>query len=610
MRILSGIVGLCLLFLFSGLVVNQIFLYPKYKKEEIRQNQRRIIIPGPRGNIYDREGRLLVGNRPRYSAVVFLNELRPEFRKEYFRLLEQGRERNYQLQIDARANVVQNYQDQVAEVLGRKLKVDPGDIERHFRSELLLPFPLISDLSPHEYALLLEQIPVQSKIQIYSSNARYYPYGSLAAHTLGYVGGTDEISTEGLPGEDLMTFSAKGFQGKTGIEKQFDDQLQGEAGLQIWVVDPSGFQHEPLATKPPVQGKDLKITLDAELQDIAELSIGERMGALVALDVKRGDLLVIASKPDYNLNDLSPYIPYAVAQDINDRGAWQNNALQGTFAPGSTFKVVVAMAGLRAGIIDEHSMTHCGGSYRIGTRTFHCWNRLGHGDIDLLSAIEHSCNVFFYQFGQDIGVDRISQEAIRFGFNEQTGIELPFESKQMLVPTREWKKENQGLAWFPGDTANFSIGQGFLRVTPLQMACFTAAFARRETRFKPTIIYDPYRQVSPSKRDIGLSDHDYNLVLHGMEMAGSVGTARLIKGRDSTLRVAGKTGTAQVRMKGGMGHLAWTIAFAPIEDPEIAIAVVIIGESVGDELGGGSTAAPIARPVMERFFEKRRAGVQ
>jgi len=610
MRVLTGIVALCLLFLLCGLFFNQILLYPRYKGEEVRQNQRRIIIPGPRGNIYDREGRLLVGNRPRYSAVVFLNELRPEFRKEYFRLLGEGHKRSYDLQIKARANVVQRYQDQVAEVLDRKLKVDAGDIERHFRSELLLPFPLISDLSPDEYALLLEQIPVQSKIQIYSSNARFYPYGSLAAHTLGYVGGTDEVSTEGLPGEDLMTFSAQGFQGKTGIEKAFDEQLQGQAGLQIWVVDPSGFQHEPLITRTPVQGKDLRITLDAELQDIAELSLGERMGALVALDIKRGDVLVMASKPDYNLNDLSPFIPYAVANDINERGAWQNNALQGTFAPGSTFKILVTIAGLRAGIITEDSMTHCGGSYRIGSRNFHCWNHLGHGDISTIHAIEHSCNVFFYQYGQEIGVDRISAEAKRFGLDTPTGIELPFESTNMLVPSREWKEENRGIPWFPGDTANFSIGQGFIRVTPLQMACFTAAFARRETQFKPTIIYDPYRQVIPSRRDIGLSDHDYNVVLQGMELAGSVGTARLIKGRDSTLRVAGKTGTAQVQMPGGMGHLAWTIAFAPIEDPEIAIATVIIGQSVSDELGGGSTAAPIARPVLERFFEKRNAGLQ
>jgi penicillin-binding protein 2 len=460
-------------------------------------------------------------------------------------------------------------------------------------------------MKPEEYALLLEQIPVQSPIQIFTANARYYPYGSLAAHTIGYVGNTQEINTDNLPFNDLMTFQARGYEGKTGIEKEFDKELQGESGMEIWVVDPSGFQFEPKVMETPVQGKDLNITLDSELQDIAEMGLGDQIGAVVALDVKRGDLLVMASKPDFDLNDLSPFISNRIAKDINDRGAWMNNALQGLYSPGSTFKVVTSLAGLRNGHIDENSTTYCSGSYSIGRSLFRCHNRAGHGEVNLHEALRVSCNVFFYHYSQKIGVDLISAEAKRFHFDQPTGIELPFEATNMIVPSKAWKKDKTGEPWYPGNTAHLSIGQGYLRVTPLQMACFTAAFARKETHFSPTIIYDPYRQSIPSKRDIKLPEFDYHLILDGMEAAAVDGTAKLIK--VPGVRIAAKTGTAQVQTPQGMTLLAWAICFAPIEDPEIAIAVMIQGQQ-GDSLGGGSTSVPIAQPILQRFFEKMGHG--
>jgi penicillin-binding protein 2 len=608
LRVVTYLLVVILTVLFVGLAYRQLFKSSEYSEKGARQTLRRIIIPGPRGNIYDRDGRLLVGNQPRYSAVVFLNELRPEFRQE-FKLLRNHYDTlpqdkvpsNGDIQIEARRNVVQRYIIEVGLAIGRNLEINFKDIERHFGQQLLLPFPLITDMEPEEYALLLEQIPVQSPIQIYTSNARYYPYGTLAAHTIGWVGNTEEMKTANLPGDDLMTFQERGYEGKTGMEKEFDQELQGESGLEIWVVDPSGFQFEPKVLKSPVQGNDLHITLDSELQDIAEMGLGDQIGAVVALDAKRGDLLVMASKPDYDLNDLSPFIPSSVAKDINDRGAWINLALQGLYSPGSTFKVITSMSGLRAGIIDEKSETYCSGSYSVAGRLFRCWNRVGHGTVNLHEAIRSSCNVFFYHFSQEIGVDRISAEAKYFHLDQPTGIELPFEATNMIVPSREWKKEKLGEPWYPGNTANLSIGQGSLRVTPLQMACFTAAFARKETNFKPIVIFDPYRQTVESKYDIKLPDFDYNLILDGMEAAATDGTAKLIK--VPGVRIAAKTGTAQVQTPQGMTHLAWAICFAPIEDPEIAVAVMIAGQQ-GDSLGGGSTSVPIAQPILQRFFEK------
>ncbi len=608
LRVVAYLLFMMLLVLSVGLGYRQLFKYSEYSEKGARQTLRRIIIPGPRGNIYDRDGRLLVGNRPRYSAIVFLNELRPEFREE-FKILRKHYDSlpkdkvpgSGDINIEARRNVVRRYINQVGSAIGRNLEINSDDIEKHFGQQLLLPFPLISDMAPEEYALLLEQIPVQSPIQIYTANARYYPYGNLAAHTLGYVGNTQEMDTDDLPGDDLMTFQARGYEGKTGIEKGFDEKLQGESGLEIWVVDPSGFQFQPKIQKTPVKGKDLQITLDSELQDIAEMGLGTQSGAVVALDAKRGDLLVMASKPDYDLNDLSPFISNKVAKDINERGAWISRPLQGLYSPGSTFKIVTAMAGLRGGFIDETTKSYCDGIFNLGRSQFRCWNRLGHGEVDLQEAIRVSCNVFFYEHSQDIGVDFISSEARRFHLHEPTGIELPFEANKMIVPTKEWKQETQNEPWYPGNTAHLSIGQGFLRVTPLQMACFTAAFARKETEFHPTIIFDPYRQTTVSRKDIGLMDKDYNLILEGMEAAATDGTAKLIK--VPGVRIAAKTGTAQVQTPQGMTHLAWTICFAPIEDPEIVIAVVIEGKQ-GDSLGGGSTAVPIAQPILERFFEK------
>ena len=608
LRVVTYLLIAVLLVLSGGLAYRQLLKFSEYSERGERQTLRRIVIPGPRGNIYDRDGRLLVGNRPRYSAVVFLNELRPEFRQE-FRSLRKHYDTmpsdevpgNGDIQIEARRNVVQRYITQVGKAIGRNLEINSRDIERHFGQQLLLPFPLISDMESEEYALLLEQIPVQSPIQIYTTNARYYPYGSLASHTIGYVGNTQEMDTKNLPGDDLMTFQARGYEGKTGIERQFDLDLQGKSGLQIWVVDPSGFQFESRVNKSPVQGKDLRVTLDSELQDIAEIGLGQQKGAVVALDVKRGDLLVMASKPDYDLNDLSPYIPTQIAKEINEQGAWLNRALQGVYSPGSTFKIITSVAGLREGILDESSQSHCSGSYSISRSTFRCWDHLGHGDVSLHDAIKMSCNVFYYQYSQEIGVDQISLEAKHFHLDEPTGIELPFEATNMLVPSREWKRESRGESWYPGETAHLSIGQGYLRVTPLQMACFTAAFARRETRFTPTIVFDPYRQAVGSRKDIGLPETDYKTILDGMEAAAVDGTAKLIK--VPGVRIAAKTGTAQVQTPDGMTHLAWSISFAPIEDPEIAIAVMVEGER-GDSLGGGSTSVPIAQPILQRFFEK------
>src|SRR5581483_7403263 len=307
------VVGGLLCLLAGGLAWQQLLRADVYHERERQQNERRILVPGPRGNIYDREGRLLVGNRPRFAAVLYLNELRREFRREYIRVRKNYRALGdkdipsaSQLEQIARVSVVQSYLDKVNTILGRDEKVDSRNLMRHFSDAPLLPYVLIDDLKPEEYARLLERLPVASPLQLYTSSTRYYPHGSAAAHTLGFVSLNDDSDVSDFPGEELKTFAMKGTVGRDGIEARFDNQLQGETGGSIWRVDFAGFKVQPIEQRRPVQGHNLNLSLDIDLQQAAEQAIGDYTGAAAAIDVNTGEVLVLASKPDYDLNDFAP----------------------------------------------------------------------------------------------------------------------------------------------------------------------------------------------------------------------------------------------------------------------------------------------------------------
>jgi len=612
--------------LVGGLAWRQLIASREYEVIERRQTERRILMPGPRGDIYDRKGRLLVGNRPHYSAVVYLDDLRPEFREEYSTLIRAERERireEYEsapeeerppdpplpdyngLVWQARGNVVQRYIDTINRVTGRDDSLSERKLVRHFNEQLLLPLPLVEDLDPDQYARLVEQLAVQSPIEIHTGTARYYPYGELAAHTLGYVQSVNPEPGE-MPDDGIKTFTFKTKIGKTGLERSFDESLSGTTGSEIWRVDPLGFQHERLEMIPPEQGDDLITSIDVDLQQAAETALGDRTGAAVALDVRTGEVLVIASRPAYDLNRLSPFIPRATFDEINEAGAWLNRAHQLSYPPGSTFKLITSIAGLRHGAIDLQTEHDCQGVYRVGRRIFRCHARYGHGLVDLAAAIEGSCNVFYYAEGLRMGIDVLSEEAMRFGLNEKTGIEIPFETGRLVVPTKEWKREHIGAGWVPGDTANTAIGQGFLLVTPLQMAAATASIARGETRTRPTLralARAEALQVNHGGEPLGLSQRHANELWEGMQrVVGPDGTGRLVQ--IEGLNVAGKTGTADFRAHGEDVNLAWFVGFAPAEDPQIAVAVMVEGTSAADAFHGGSTAGPVAKDVFLEFMEQ------
>ncbi len=554
--------------------------------------------------------------------------MRREFRREYIEVVRRYRESETsgdlmrsdrpspaQFEQIARAQVVQRYLDQINRLLGRDEKVDMRELNRHFQQQLLLPYVLLDDLKPEEFARLIEQLPVQSPLQVFTSSTRYYPNGSTAAHVLGYVRATDEVSTDEAGGEDLKTFAFKGTAGRDGLELQYDPLLQGETGSAIYRVDPAGFRvNPPLEKHAPHQGERLDISLDLDLQVAAEKAIEQfetLKGAVVALDVRTGEVLVLASKPDYDLNEFSPRLSTAAAQKIHESGAWTDLAIAGVYPPGSTFKLVTAIAGLRCGLISPDSFTaDCEGTMRIGNRTFYCDKSPSgyqhHGIIALREAIAQSCDIYFYTVGLKIGPDVMAAEARRFHLDQPTGIDLPYEVRRMLIPDPAWKKRVRDEAWFAGDTANMAIGQGDVGVTPMDMACFVASLARGETTTRPTLLHDPHRARQHTE-PIGLTPAQFAAIVDGMEGCTINGTAKIFATPTygiPGLRIAGKTGTAQTTRDGNKINIAWFVCFAPVENPQIAVAVAIEGDTPGEQFAGGRYSAPVAQALLKAWFEK------
>ncbi len=601
-----------------GLVFQQIWRSDLAETKATKQSQNRILVPGPRGNIYDRNGKILVGNRPRFAVVLYLEELRTEIYREYIAIRKAYREEDdkdapssSQMTDIARFSIVEKYLDRVDRALDRDTELNAHSLSRHFNAQRMLPFTLIDDLQREEYARLLEQLPVNSPLQLYTTSSRFYPYGAAAAHTLGFVSSNNDIEiNDEFPGQDLMTFKMAGTTGRDGLESQFEKRLQGKAGGTVYRVDPGGYRVESLHRRLPVQGQNVISSLDIDLQLAAESRLREyeMAASAVALDVNTGEVLVMASLPDYNLNDFSPRLSQRVAIDIAERGAWINRPNSGLYPPGSAFKILITIAGMKEQLIGPDSMTNCGGHFRVGNRLFPCHDGHAHGEIALRTAIAKSCNVFYYDHGQEIGADAIARTAREFGFGERTGLNLPNETGGSLVPDPAWKRERRGSGWVPGDTANLSIGQGFMLVTPMQMATFTASVARGQTRTTPYLDHKPNRSVQRTA-PIGLSPANYAALIEGMEECTISGTSRTSftttqSMRIPGLRVAGKTGTAQKRTPKGTINFAWFIAFAPIENPQVAVAIIVEGDIPGEETGGGSFSAPVAHEIFKVWAEK------
>lgn len=602
--------GLVYLYLGWGLILRQLIQHHHFESIEKQQSYRRIIQIAPRGNIYDRNGKLLAGNRPRFSIVAHLPELQREFREAYRKRVRELKQEGLEVQpnleqANARNDIIQRYLTQINEQLGQNYKIDKKSLERHFSQNRLIPYPLVVDLSTEEFAKLIEFFPKDSPIQLQTDATRFYPYDALASHVIGYASPTTEISKEDLIGSNFKTFNARGTVGRAGVESYFDSQLRGRNGGEIWIVNPSGEQSECIFHQEVTRGNDLLLSIDVDLQKVAENALRNEIGCIVMSDIHTGEVLVLANKPNYNLNELTPFIPQSVYDKINAEGGWLNQATQGLYPTGSVFKLMTYLYLLQTHRINAESRCVCNGGIQVGNRFIRCNNHYERGELEFTRALAKSCNTFPIEYILEAPLPQYIAAIKEMGFGSKTGIELPYETSHTLVPTPEWKKAHGYSRWTPGDTANLAIGQGYLLVSPIQFNAFTASLAARRKHTQLTILHDPtHRQsMAASAEPLILSDEAYQTLLQGMIECVEYGSGRRCQIKNLT--VAAKTGTAQVNDHGKKSHLAWFAAFAPAEDPQVAITVLLREPFEGRSYGGGSDAAPIAKQVLEAYFQGR-----
>ncbi|MFH1477234.1 MAG: penicillin-binding protein 2 [Verrucomicrobiota bacterium] len=548
-----------------------------------QQSVRRVRIPGVRGKIYERQGICLADNAPNYGIALYLEE---------FRLTDKRRNT---------ALVTWEAIQQIAAIIGQPPQIDQSRIAEHLYSRKALPLVAWRHVDAPALARLAEAGARLPGVDIVVDANRVYPQGSTLAHLLGYVG-TAEIQSEA---DELYHYYLPDLAGKTGLEKRFDELLTGRAGGRLVQVDVIGFKHDEKALRAPMPGGDLKLTIDLRIQRAAEEVMRDTIGAVVVIDPRNGDVLAMASAPDFDPNLFCPKItPDNWRRLLDDPGKpLFNRALNGLYAPGSVFKPLVALAALERGV-DPGLTLECPGYFELGNQRFACYMNTAHGRIGFRRAIRVSCNVFFYQLGLKCGYDGIYNMALAAGFGQPTGISLDGESAG-LMPGKAWKYRNFGEAWRDGDTCNIAVGQGALQVTPLQMAMLTATIANDGYLYQPRLVMaerEPnaveFQEIPPVVvRRVHWSADYLTLVKNGMRdvIQDAEGTGRMARLEGVTM--AGKTGTAEYgRKTAGQKH-GWMILFAPFEHPRYAVAIVM-----DDAVSGGISVGPRMRQLMMKIF--------
>jgi len=548
---------------------------PVYSGEQRRQSLRRVLLPAPRGRLFDRHGVCMADNRPEYCIAVYLEELR-----------RPGRWSNTVNAVDAEI-------DRMAAYLQVPREITRDDIEQHVYKRLPLPLPAWRGVDARTLARFAENPVYTPGFDILVQAQRHYPYGTLAAHLLGYVGRERPVMTNDV----VFHYDVMGMRGRAGIEMALDDRLAGTPGGQLITVNVTGYKHST-TNRAAVAGEDVRLTIDLALQQELERLLEGNRAAGVIIDPRNGDVLAMASLPAFDPNEMSPSISHKDWNRLlsDPRCPLLNRAVSGVYPPGSIYKPVVALAALAQGVPPDITLG-CDGEYPIGKIKIRCWHRAGHGMISLRKAIEQSCNPFFCALGVQIGLDAIHDMSRRLGLGERTGIGLPGE-RSGLVPSDEWKRERQRDGWRTGDTANLSIGQGMLLVTTLQMAVYTAALANGGYVMRPRLVVDPAYPEGECRRRVELPAGTLPAVRLGMadviHAARGTGKRAAVPG----LRMAGKTGTAEYGPRSQRRKHTWMIAFAPFDAPTVAMVIL-----VEDGESGGLTAAPIVRQLMQYIFK-------
>jgi penicillin-binding protein 2 len=549
-------------------------------------------MPPSRGLIFDRNGVVMADNLPAYRLEIIREQVEDL--------------------------------DETLKALSELVEISSLD-EKRFRraSSRRRPFegvPLLLNLRDDEVARLAVNLHRFKGVEINARLTRNYPLGKHAVHALGYVGRIDD---DDLPEDKLANYAGTSHIGKLGLEKYYEDELHGEVGYQRVEVNASGRTLRVLDETPPRSGKNLYLTIDSSLQQLAENLFEKERGSVVAVDPNNGEILALVSMPSFDPNLFVSgisFADYSKLRDSNQRPLF-NRALTGQYPPGSTTKPFFGLAGLEYSVVNESKKIFCGGHYLLPNddRKYRDWKKEGHGRMDLSNAIAQSCDVYFYDLSYSLGIDRMSEFMDQFGFGRKTGIDSTGE-RAGLMPSRDWKRGARGMPWFPGETLITGIGQGAFLATPLQLASATGALAMYGKRFTPHLVkvladadsglqtvIQPQLAAQYSMR----KEQNWQHVVKAMEdvVHGPRGTAHYHIGRDAPYKIAGKTGTAQVfgiaqdeeyeedKISKKLRDHALFVAFAPTDEPRIAIAVIV--ENGGH---GSSVAAPIARKMMDAYL--------
>jgi penicillin-binding protein 2 len=551
-------------------------------------------IDAPRGLIFDRNGEMLVDNRPAFDVSIIPRDAKPV--------------------------------EQTIEKLAKLMGVGPQElmeeVRTHRRSASYKPVLLQQDIGRDMLAAVEVHRYDLPGVVININPRRHYLREQSAAHLLGYLG---EINSEELSSGKYPGCRPGDFIGKFGVEKTLESRLRGERGGRQVEVNAKGQVVRVLQTVSARPGMNLYLTIDHRLQHKAEEMLHGDAGAVVAMDPRNGEILAMVSSPSFDQNAFVSGMTYDQWEALiaNPDHPMENKAVQGEYPPASTYKIVTAIAGLEEGVIDEDTTAYCPGFLSFGNRVYRCWKRGGHGNLSVVRAIAESCDVFFYQVGQKLGVDRLALYANALGLGSPTGVALDQEADG-LIPTAEWKRRKTGIPWQPGENLSIAIGQGYNLVTPIQMLNLIAAVGNGGVRYRPVIL----KRIETARGDVmqqashrvmgraTISEKTLALVRRGLwetvnTPGGTAYRSRLKGGAD----MSGKTGTAQlVGRKDDEGkegeeeladHLkdhAWFVAYAPSEAPEIAVAVIV---EHGEH--GSSAAAPIARAMIQAYLDGKGA---
>ncbi len=589
----------CILIIAAGLLTRIYYLqavdFEHYTTlSDKNRMQLQSVVP-TRGLIYDRNNVLLADNQPIFSVSI-VKERSPDLE-----------------QTIAQIGAIVELTDEQIKRFKKRLK----NRRKPYES-----VPLKSKLTEVEIARLSVKRHVLPGVGVEAELVRHYPLGESMAHMLGYVG---RINIKELKRVDPTNYSGTNYIGKLGVEKFYEEVLHGKVGHQTVETNARGRVLRVLDQEPSIPGRDIKLNIDVRLQQIAIDAMAGRRGAVVAIEPSTGGILALVSTPSFDPNLFVTGIDhesYSALRDSLDIPLF-NRALKGQYPPGSTIKPIIGLAGLDTGVVNRQTKIRDQGWYQLKNdeRFYRDWKKYGHGVVDLFDAIMQSCDTFFYDMAFKLGVDNMESYLDRFGLGSRTAVDIS-EDRQGLLPGRAWKRGAKGLAWYPGDSLNMGIGQGFMLATPLQLATATAVLANRGGWQRPRLAQEIYPGVSaddiveiPTMHDDTPDDvlinnpDDWNYILGSMKavMHGKKGTARG-SGRKATYKMAGKTGTAQVvGIKQGEEYDAEALAerhrdhalfigFAPYESPEIAVAVIV------ENGGGGSTAAaPVARKIFDAW---------